>query len=153
MTPDKFTQAKDAALEGFRTSGSGHLNCAQSVLRFSLSVMDGDADLILAARYFGGGIAGMGRICGALAGAAMALGLRDYLHRGLDAEATPTVEPLQNLMRAFEAEFGATECAILTGHDMSAPGGHDRAKEAGALERCPLFVSWVCDHVLPMLGE
>ncbi len=154
MTDDELIQAKDAALDKFRMSGPGHLNCAETVVTFCLAVLEGDPDLFLAARYFGGGVARTGQICGVLTGAAMSLGLRDYLQPGHNADAiAATMERLQELMRRFKAEFGAFACIELTGHDMSVPGGHDRAKEAGALERCPLFVSWVCDQLAPVLGE
>ena len=154
MTDDKVTLAKEAALDKFRMSGPGHLNCSETVLSFGLAVLEGDPDLVLAAHYFGGGIARTGQMCGALTGAAISLGLRDYLQPGRNADATaPSIERLLELIRGFKAEFGAVACIELTGHDMSVPGGHDRAKEAGALERCPLFVSWVCDRVAPMFGD
>jgi len=154
MTVDKLTEARDAALVEFKATGPAHLNCCQSVLRCSLSVMDGDPDLVLLGRYFGAGIARMGQVCGTLSGAALSLGLRDYLIPGHDADASGcTVERMQELVRAFKAEFGGLTCLELTGFDVSTPEGHAAAKAADATKNCHLFVSWVCDHVAPLLAE
>ena len=80
-------QAKANALARFAETGPGHINCAQAVVAFSLEVMGEDPDLVVTGRYFGGGIAGMGEVCGAITGAALALGLRDYG----EGATTPTV--------------------------------------------------------------
>jgi C_GCAxxG_C_C family probable redox protein len=153
MTEGKLAQAKNAALEAFRDSGPGRLNCAQAVLRFSLLMMEAEPELVTAARYFGGGIARTGQICGAVSGAALSLGFRDHLISGHGPDVVPaTIERLQVLMRGFENEFGALPCATLLGCEISTPESYKRAKESGATERCSLFVSWVCDQLAPLLG-
>jgi hypothetical protein len=58
---------------------------------------------------------------------------------------------LQNLMRAFGTAFGALRCFDLTGCDLTTPEGHDAFVKSGANQRCPLFVSWVCDRLPPLL--
>jgi C_GCAxxG_C_C family probable redox protein len=160
-TPLPPEQAKAEALARFADQGPDHINCAQAVLRFALVVMACDPALITTARYFGGGMAGMGEVCGAISGAALALGLRDcdcsasaLGKRGAstdDAAATRT--SLQASMREFAAQFGALRCRDLTGCDLTTPEGHDAFVKSGANERCQLFVGWMCDQLLPLLNQ
>jgi C_GCAxxG_C_C family probable redox protein len=158
-TPLPSEQAKAGALARFADQGPDHINCAQAVLRFALLVMGCDPALITTARYFGGGMAGMGEVCGAVSGAALALGLRDC---GCSAAApdkwgapagdpTTTRTSLQALMREFSAQFGPLRCRDLTGCDLTTPEGHDAFVKSGANERCQLFVGWMCDRLLPLL--
>jgi C_GCAxxG_C_C family probable redox protein len=80
-----------------------------------------------------GGVAYSGGTCGAITGAAMALG-------HLAAERIPDRHRAKRVAREltgrvideFEAEFGATDCRTLTGVDLRAPGGHDAFIAAGA---------------------
>ena len=158
---EEAARAKEESLARFADEGPGHINCAQAVLSFALRVEGMDPELITVARYFGGGVAGMGEVCGALSGAALALGLRDHeaqrspagggagTERHPDPKATRVA--LQDLMRAFNKEFEALRCRDLTGCDLTTPEGHDAFVKGGANQRCPLFVSWVCDRLLPLL--
>ncbi len=57
LTPE---QAKAEALARFTDPGPDHINCAQAVVRFALSMLGADDDLMKTARYLGGGVAGMG---------------------------------------------------------------------------------------------
>ena len=82
MIEDGFLKAKVAALSGFRETGADHLNCAQAVVRFAAILLDARQDSVVLARYFGGGMTGMGQVCGALSGAALSVGMRD-LNLGL----------------------------------------------------------------------
>lgn len=91
-----------------------------------------------AAMAFNGGIAYRGSTCGAITGAALAVGLLagqrvdDHLAakrvaRGLVA----------GLMDAFEAEYGATDCRDLIGYDLRAPGQHEAFIASGTWrDRC-----------------
>jgi C_GCAxxG_C_C family probable redox protein len=149
MSPE---QAKIDALARFTDPGPDHLNCSQAVVHFALLVQGRDPNLVTAARYFGGGIAGMGEACGAVTGAALALGLRDLALAEENADLRPrTTEALQELMRGFAGAFGTRRCLDLTGYDLSTPEGHEAFGESEARKRCADYVGWMCDRLTPML--
>jgi len=104
-----------------------------------------DLDLSVAARIaspFGGGIARQGKVCGAVAGAIMVIGL----HAGnASAEDGPTKEAMYQkvrvLMTRFAAAHGTTECRQLTGYDLSTPDGYAAATQSAVFtQKCPAFV-------------
>ena len=71
---------------------------------------------------FGGGIGGVGSVCGAAVGAVIAIGLK----RGREEPEQPRVQayaPAQQLYRRFQQEMGSAICRELTGIDLTAPGG------------------------------
>jgi C_GCAxxG_C_C family probable redox protein len=152
MEDDRSRQAKAAALKGFRDTGSGHLNCAQAVVRCASIVLGADQDSAVLARYFGGGITRMGEVCGALSGAALSLGLRDRC-RGLDWPdgTSPDSEKLQQLFRGFEAEFGALTCRALVGYGTGTREGYAKFRAEDKYASCEAYVSWVCDQLLDIL--
>lgn len=105
----------------------GGYNCAESAL---LALGGGQArvqgELHRLATAFGGGTARRGMLCGAVAGAAMALGL--HLGRSLpeDSEGKDRVyQAVEELMAAVEARFGSVQCRQLTGLDFHDPASHD----------------------------
>jgi C_GCAxxG_C_C family probable redox protein len=71
---------------------------------------------------FAGGIGNTGAVCGAVAGAVMAIGLKlgkgDTMEEALRRLAVP-----QEFRRRFEAEMGTISCRELTGADLSTPEG------------------------------
>ena len=152
MTPEKCAHAKAQAMAGYLDPGPNHLNCAQAVLAAGLLSTDQDPALVGAANYFGGGMVRMGQACGALTGAALALGLRDV---GADGSLPKNAafDPMQKLMRDFEAEFGAITCKGLVGCDISTAQGFRQAKKTQALNRCPAFVEWVIDRMGTLVCE
>ncbi len=117
--------------------------CSQALLltfapRFGL-------DPSVAARIaspFGGGIARHGKVCGAVAGAVMVLGLQAGNANAEDREKKEAMyEKVRALMARFAAAHGTTECRQLTGFDLSIPEGYAAATQAGVFtERCPAFV-------------
>jgi C_GCAxxG_C_C family probable redox protein len=152
MSALNLENAKADALARFADSGPDRLNCAQAVLRFALIVTGIDPDLVVAGRYFGGGIARTGEACGAVTGAALALGVRDsQLPEQTPDEIALTMESLQNLLRDFAVEFGSRRCCELTGHDLGTPEGYRAFRESPAHERCPGYVGWICDRLAPLL--
>jgi C_GCAxxG_C_C family probable redox protein len=154
MTRISPEQAKTGALALFNDPGPGHINCAQTVIRFAMSVQGQDPRLITTARYLGGGVAGMGETCGAITGAALAMGLRDSLLQGEDPDLRPrTTDRLRELVREFTLEFGARRCADLTGFDISTPEGHAAFVESDAHKRCEDYVGWMCDQLAPLLED
>lgn len=144
--------AKSEALARFNDPGPDHINCAQAVVYFALLTLGAEADHLTTARYFGGGIAGLGETCGAITGSALALGLRDQLAADDSADAVPqTREQLQAFVRDFTRQFGACRCNDLTGFDMSTPEGHDAFMASEARGRCKEFVGSMCDRLAPLL--
>ena len=81
--------------------------------------MDFDADIIpLIGFGFAGGIGNTGAVCGAVAGAAMAISLK--LGRvGSMEEGFKTFTVIQEFRRRFEEEMGAFTCRDLTGLDLT----------------------------------
>jgi C_GCAxxG_C_C family probable redox protein len=80
-----------------------------------------------------GGLAYSGSTCGAITGAALAVGLlaeRDVPDRGAAKRGARLA--VADTLRAFEAEFGATTCGELTGFDLSTEAGHQAFIESGA---------------------
>ena len=130
--------------------------CSQSLLlafapRFGL-------DVSVAARIaspFGGGIARQGKVCGAVAGAIMVLGLEAGNATAEDrARKEVMYERVRALMVSFAAEHGTTECRQLTGYDLSTPDGYAAATQAGVFtNRCPAFVRTAAALVADALGS
>lgn len=150
---DRWSEAKERAMAGFRDPGPAHLNCAQAVVQFATHGLCGDPKSLALARYMGGGSVGMGEMCGAVEGAVLALGLRDYLslsdHPTIDSA---DKEHLQELIRDFRTLFGAATCLGLTGHDISTGEGYERFKADPVSRRCDDYVAWVCDRLGAMLA-
>jgi C_GCAxxG_C_C family probable redox protein len=154
VAPYTPAEAKAAALAQFNDPGPGHVNCCQAVVRFAVLVLGCDPGLVTAGRYFGGGIAGMGEACGAITGAAMALGIRDLcLGESMDELRSRTVESLREAMRDFGATFTCSRCADLTGFDLSTPEGHDAFMASEKRGRCADYVSFMCDRLAPLLTD
>lgn len=86
-----------------------------------------------AAMALNGGVAYSGATCGAVTGAAMALGQLAASRIGDHREAKRAARELTaDLLVAFEAEFGASTCRALTGVDLRAEAGHRAFIEGGA---------------------
>jgi C_GCAxxG_C_C family probable redox protein len=152
MTANSVDQVKAQTLARYTEQGPGHINCAQAMVDFTMGILGRDQGIITVARYLGGGIGGMGGTCGAITGTAVALGLRDHYTAAGDPELVPSTQAaLKELIRAFEQEFGASTCRQLTGHDMSTPEGMEAFRASEAHDRCPIYVAWMCDRLLPLL--
>lgn len=130
--------------------------CSQALLlafapRFGL-------DCATAARVaspFGGGIARQGKVCGALAGAAMVVGLSAGNATAEDRETKEAMyEKVRALMGRFAETHGTTECRQLTGYDLATPEGYAAATQAGVFTtRCPDFVRTAATLVARMLDD
>jgi C_GCAxxG_C_C family probable redox protein len=80
-----------------------------------------------------GGIAWSGGPCGALTGAAVAVGM--LAERRIEDHARAKLvarEVIAALMEEFRAEHGAVDCRDLIGRDLRAPGGHEAFLASGA---------------------
>lgn len=71
---------------------------------------------------FAGGIGNTGDVCGAVAGAVMAIGLHQERGETME-ESLRTLAIAQEFRRRFENEMGTINCRELTGADLSTPEG------------------------------
>ena len=77
------------------------------------------------ASCFGGGIGNTGAVCGAVAGAVMAIGLQN--ERGDTMEDWLRISAVaQEFRRRFEAEMETINCRELTGADLSTEEGREQ---------------------------
>ena len=86
-----------------------------------------------AAVALNGGIAYSGGLCGALTGAALAVGTlaeRRFADHGRAKRVAR--ELVAGTLEAFREEHGAVDCRDLIGYDLRAPGGHDAFLASGA---------------------
>ena len=84
------------------------------------------------AMVLNGGVAYQGGICGALSGAALAVGQLAQARIADHATAKRVARRLvQRVIAQFEDRFGSTECRDLTGFDLRQSGEHDRFIAAG----------------------
>lgn len=143
--------------------GENRFNCCESVLLRideKLPLPGFDADIMRVASAYGGGVMGWGSICGAAAGACMALGLI----YGTDGDETPNEylemrarlrEIGQDFLKAFEEEFGSVNCVDLLGVDRRTEEGKRRYEELKTQDafRCGEYVEWSADKILEMRDE
>ena len=102
----------------------GHV-CAEAVLHatcdeFGIEQPEGGVPRI--AHFFAGGIGNTGSVCGAVAGAVMAMGLLTKPGETMEEE----LEQLSlagEFRRRFEGEMKSIQCRDLTGVDLSTPEG------------------------------
>ena len=91
-----------------------------------------------AAMALNGGIAYRGGTCGAITGAALAVGL--LAGRRVDdhvAAKRVARQLVAGVMDAFEARYGATDCRELSGYDLRVPGQHEAFIASGIWrDRC-----------------
>ena len=71
---------------------------------------------------FAGGIGNTGAVCGAVAGAVMAIGLKTERGDTMEESLRP-LTVAQEFRRRFEAEMKTINCRELTGLDLSTPEG------------------------------
>ena len=131
----KAEQAVSCFEEGF--------SCAQAVLSAygPHSGLDRETALRVAGA-FGGGMARMGRTCGAVTGALMAIGLERASTRTDDDETKEACYDLVGeFVRQFEARNGSITCKELLGYDISIPEESALAREQGLYSTlCPKLV-------------
>lgn len=128
MTVDPITQARDLFLADDNAHG-----CAEATY-ITLKTAYGlpEADDSSAAMALNGGVAYSGGVCGAISGAALAVGQLAGKRIADHNEAkTKAREMMMEVMDDFEVEFGATTCRGLLNLDLRKPGEHDRFIESG----------------------
>jgi C_GCAxxG_C_C family probable redox protein len=118
------------------------LNCSQAILTAfgEPHGIDSESAKKLG-RPWGGGVGRMGRICGAVTGAIMVLGLAQSRKQD-EAEARNDIcSSVQELVRRFEQRHGTSVCKELLGADFSTEEGQRKIKEEMLVKKlCPKFV-------------
>jgi len=145
MTDDAISQARDLFL-----TEENEFGCAETTYIVLKRAFDlPDADDSSAAMALNGGVAYGGGVCGAISGAALAVG--QLAGRGIadhNEAKTAARELVKDLMDRFEAEFGSTTCRGLLGLDLRKPGEHDRFIESGIWQtRCMAQIEFAVQHL------
>jgi C_GCAxxG_C_C family probable redox protein len=125
----------DDALERFKSG----FTCSASVLSvFSdeLGLDEKTAKKISCG--FGAGISRTGKICGAVSGAVMVIGLKyGKSERGDDAATEKTRSLVREFIREFSEKNGSVNCSRLLGYDLSDPLEFEKARASGLFQtRC-----------------
>jgi C_GCAxxG_C_C family probable redox protein len=129
----------------FHRLKNGH-SCSQSVFSVFAEDLGLDNDISLkVSSAFGGGISGMGKTCGAVIGALMALGLK---YGSADTSQAHEEKEIYKYTEAFlsriKSETGTVACRDILGVDLGMPDGHKAAEEKGLFEKkCPPFIDLV----------
>ncbi|TCO09160.1 C-GCAxxG-C-C family protein [Natronoflexus pectinivorans] len=136
-------------------------NCAESVLFGSVRDKNFDLPLILAASSgFGGGMGRKQKVCGAITGAVMAIGVLNSPYNDsaeLDVEILTSSMEIKNrnyqlvheFISHFEKEFGHVNCLeLLDNCDLTTPEGSALFK-SGKLKQqlCYKYVRYAADYV------
>jgi C_GCAxxG_C_C family probable redox protein len=118
-------------------------SCAQAVVSTYGPQLGLDRALALrVAGAFGGGMARMGKTCGAVTGALMTIGLQHGKTEAEDEDAKERCYSLvQEFVGRFEARNGSITCQELLGHDISVAAERERARDEGLFDTlCPSLV-------------
>lgn len=108
-----------------------------------------------AAIALNGGIGYSGGPCGAITGAALAVGM--LAERRIDDHKQAKLvarELVHGTMEAFSREHGALDCRQLIGYDLRAPGQHEAFLESGLWrEACASQIRTVVAHLAGLADE
>jgi C_GCAxxG_C_C family probable redox protein len=139
------------AREAIKLFGSGY-NCAESILLALSEEFNQKATIIpRIATGFGAGVGRSGQICGALSGAVMAIGLLKGCDKGEEEreKRNAAYESVRQMIKAFEKEFGSSQCRLLTQCDLQTQEGQEKyRKQEHRKNLCPKFVGWCADYVV-----
>lgn len=147
--------AVNAARSLFLADGSEH-GCAETtfvVLKDHYGLVDSTDSA--AAMALNGGVAYSGGTCGAITGAALALGLMAAVRHADHGTAKRVARGIAAaVLDDFQDNFGAVDCRALTGIDLRAPGAH-AAFIAGGTWRvgCMRQIEFVVRKLAPLGDE
>jgi C_GCAxxG_C_C family probable redox protein len=135
MTSEKIEEATACFERG--------CNCCQSII-LTFGPQHGlpkDAGLRLGTG-FAGGIARCGKVCGAVSGSIMVIGLKYGMTSDSDSQArNKTFEIVNEFMDKFRSRHESIRCRELLDCDISTPEGRKQARDAGLFKiKCPEFV-------------
>jgi len=137
--------------EAVKLFDSGY-NCAESVLLALSKEFDQKSSFIpRIATGFGAGVGRSGQICGALSGAVMAVGLLKGCDKGNEEKEkrSAAYKSVRQMMKAFEREFGSSQCKILTGCDLRTQKGQEKYRREELREKlCLKLVGWCAEYVV-----
>jgi len=118
-------------------------SCSQAVFSTFAQQFDLSVEMALKiAAPFGGGMARMGEICGAVTGAFMVIGLA-YGHTTVENQdlKEETYKLVNEFVSQFKARNGSIKCRELIGYDMCTPEKLQQANESGVFDTvCPRLV-------------
>ncbi len=140
-TDEAIQRARDAFLDDRHVYGCAETAFVVLKRRFGLP----DPDDSAAAMALNGGVAWTGGPCGAVTGAALAIGLL-AADRILDHALAKRVarELVAGLMDEFTARYGSLDCRDLVGMDLRGPGAHAAFIEHGGWRvTCMEQIEWV----------
>ena len=118
-------------------------SCSQAILSAYSDMHGLDRELALKiSQPFGGGIAHMGEICGAVTGAFLVIGLKHGRIKAEDIEAKEkTYELVLEFVKRFKSLHGSINCTELLGYDLGSPEEMKLAEEKELfITVCPKFV-------------
>ena len=133
------TSKQERAVSAF----CGTLNCAQAVLSTYAEELRLSRELALKiASPFGGGMAHMDAVCGAVSGALMVLGLAFGMATKDDLDAKEqSYSKAQKFMELFKGKNGSLSCTDLIGFNLKVPEEYEKAQKEGVFETvCTKFV-------------
>lgn len=118
-------------------------NCAQSIFSTFGPLFGLDEDTCLkVACPFGGGMACIGNVCGAVTGALMVIGL--FRGKGVDDDEeckAHSYKLVQSFIDDFQTRYGSIVCRDLIECDLRRTGEYERAKKEGIFsQKCENFV-------------
>ncbi|HMA76446.1 MAG TPA: C-GCAxxG-C-C family protein [Candidatus Krumholzibacteriaceae bacterium] len=133
METSKIPEVRKSAEELFESG----LFCAESVVTAIAKAQGLDSEFLpRAATSFCSGMSRTCGMCGALTGAIMGISLTFGRSSAKDS-AEPSYIAAQQLISAFEKEFGSRDCYdLLGGCDLSTPEGQTMFKEQKLDKRC-----------------
>jgi C_GCAxxG_C_C family probable redox protein len=129
----------EAAVGCFREG----FNCSQAILSTYGDEFGLERETALkAAAAFGGGMGGLGEVCGAVTGALVVIGLKYGYTEAKDKETKErTYARARDLAGRFRSQNGALCCRELLGCDLTTAEGMATARQKGLFtELCPRFV-------------
>ena len=129
---DPIQTAQERFAQGF--------NCSQSVFSAFATELDIPDEIALKlASPFGGGVAHLGNVCGAVTGALMALGL--HSGNATTDKKDETYRLAEEFLSRFQERHGTILCRELIGFDLSKSGELQKAREQGVFKSiCPGLV-------------
>lgn len=131
-------------------------NCSQAVLAaFSPELGLKSSTALKLAQPFGGGIAHSGRMCGAVSGALLAIGLK---YGRIEPEDTQAKDKTYDLVHLFLDRFtdkhSGLNCPELLGYDLSVQAEMEKAEAEGLfITLCTSFVRSAAEILQDILGS
>ncbi|HYO42317.1 MAG TPA: C-GCAxxG-C-C family protein [Candidatus Limnocylindrales bacterium] len=155
MTDDPGATARERARALYLDEANTY-GCAETAL-VALAEAFGlpDAGNASAAMALNGGVAYSGSTCGAITGAALAVGQLAASRIADHRDAKRVARTLTaDLITEFEAAFGATTCRLLTGADLTTEEGHRAFIASGAWrDGCMRQIELAVTRLAPLRDE